>query len=120
MNRIKNWISRHSFKKVYEEMKQKPGANLSSFLLLHELTAIVPIPFIYYTFEFLDFDYPVPQEFLEEGNRRVGKMLEVFGLPKPDPESKAMLHLVSSYFLVKTMMPVRIAASLYLTPSLTR
>jgi hypothetical protein len=36
-----------SFKTIVQELKSKPGAHLTSFLILHELTAIVPIPLIY-------------------------------------------------------------------------
>ena len=36
-----------SFKGIVLELKSKPKTHLVSFLVLHELTAIVPIPLIY-------------------------------------------------------------------------
>jgi hypothetical protein len=36
-----------SFKTIVQELKSKPGAHLTSFLILHEVTALVPIPIIY-------------------------------------------------------------------------
>jgi hypothetical protein len=68
----------------------------------------------------LDFNYPVPDSFIAEGNKRMAKLLEFVGLEKPDDHSKSMMHLIASYFIVKSTMPLRIFVSLGLTPSLSK
>lgn len=46
--------------------------------------------------------------------------MEVLGLEKPEQDSKTMMHLVASYFIVKSLMPVRVLLSLGLSPFLAR
>jgi hypothetical protein len=67
-----------------------------------------------------DIRYPVPDTFIVEGNKRIGRMMEIFGLEKPKEDSKKMMHLVASYFIVKSLMPVRLGLSLGLSPLLAR
>jgi hypothetical protein len=104
-----------NFKSALEEVRKHPGEYMSSFLILHEVTAIVPIPIFYFALNYFNFEYPVEGELLETGNKRMKKMLEFFGVDV-EVDSKQMLHWVSAYVIVKTLMPLRIGLSLYLTP----
>jgi hypothetical protein len=107
---------RYRFKTVIEKLKQYPKSHLTSFLILHEVTAIVPIPIIYKLLQVYPIDYPISQEYLEEGNRRMNKMLKIVNM-EVDNSSKQFLDLVTSYVIVKALMPARIALSLALTPA---
>jgi hypothetical protein len=73
-----------------------------------------------FTLDKYDLNYPVPDSFIAEGNKRMGKLLELVGMEKPDEKSKSMMHLIASYFIVKSMMPLRILLSLGMTPSLAK
>lgn len=75
---------------------------------------MVPIPIIYYYLDKNDITYNIPPEYLEQGNKRMKRILDIFGVG--ELKSEQMIHLVASYAIVKTLMPLRIAISLYLTP----
>jgi hypothetical protein len=103
------------FAEALKFVKQKPGSHLSSFLILHEVTAIVPIPVFYYFLDKYDITYSIPSEYTDSGSKRMTKMLAYFGMDV-DVNSKQMIHWVASYVIVKAMMPLRIGLCLFLTP----
>ena len=86
----------------------------------HSNLISVPIPIIYYGLDYWDVGFAIPSDFIEEGNQKVNKLLKAFRMPPVEEGSKAMLHLVSAYFITKMMMPLRIGASLWMTPFFAR
>ncbi|KAI8322915.1 hypothetical protein GQ54DRAFT_297083 [Martensiomyces pterosporus] len=89
---------------------------MTAFAILHEVTAIVPLVGVYYVLSYFEPKVPFPEDVLKEGNRYVNKLREYLGWPRLDPGSPVLLHLATSYAIVKAAGPLRIAASLALTP----
>ncbi|KAJ2859692.1 hypothetical protein GGH94_005965 [Coemansia aciculifera] len=100
--------------------KQRPASHITAFAVLHELTAIVPLVGVYYALDYLQPQMPFPQSVLEEGNRYINKLRTYVGLQQLDADSPVLLHLATSYAVVKAAVPLRIAASLALTPWFSR
>ncbi|KAI9498368.1 hypothetical protein BDB00DRAFT_881252 [Zychaea mexicana] len=105
-----------TWKKYAEQFRHKPASYLTSFALLHEITAIVPLPIVYYTLDNSDIRIPVPEKAVAEGNRIMSKVRTRYGYEPLDPDSRVMVNLATSYAVVKAMLPLRIAASVALTP----
>ncbi|KAJ2252940.1 hypothetical protein GGI13_002983 [Coemansia sp. RSA 455] len=100
--------------------KQRPASHITAFAVLHELTAVVPLVGVYYALDYLQPQMPFPQSVLEEGNRYINKLRTYAGLEQLDADSPVLLHLATSYAVVKAAAPLRIAASLALTPWFSR
>ena len=106
------------FKTALQSLKSKPAQHISSFLILHELTSIIPLPIVYYTLK--SFDY-VPTwntkfgvEMTTKAQEKIKKSCDYFGIE--EFKGKELVWMVASYVIVKLMMPARIGLSLYLTP----
>ncbi|KAJ2030277.1 hypothetical protein IWW57_001265 [Coemansia sp. S610] len=100
--------------------KQRPASHITAFALLHELTAVVPLVGVYYALDYWQPKMPFPQSVLEEGNRYTNKLRTYVGLRQLEANSPVLLHLATSYAIVKAAVPLRIAASLALTPWFSR
>ncbi|CDH60259.1 hypothetical protein RO3G_13651 [Lichtheimia corymbifera JMRC:FSU:9682] len=108
---LKGW------RKYAHQFRDKPASYMTTFALLHEITAIVPLPIVYYTLDYSGWHIPlVPQEAIAEGNRIMSKLRTRYGYEPLAPDSRIMVNLATSYAVVKAMMPLRIAASVALTP----
>lgn len=108
------------FRKYASYFKSHPASHLASFAILHELTAIIPLPLVYFFLSTYDIPMPFPENVLAEGNRRMGKMLEYFGLGTLEENSKTMLHMATSYAVVKAAMPLRVGLCFLMTPWFAR
>lgn len=123
--------------------KQQSASYLFSFLILHEVTAIVPIPLFYALFCSTNWHPEIPQKWLDYGIRlasrsdnvsdsshanardvQVEQQMQVEQQPPPQPQQKSLatktIYLASAYALTKMLMPARIALSVMLTPWLAR
>ncbi|KAL7753067.1 hypothetical protein RI367_001519 [Sorochytrium milnesiophthora] len=80
----------------------------TAFLLLHEVTAIVPLPIVYYTLSYTGLQLPIPESILEESNARIARVVKRYGW-QVEPDSQVMVNLVTTYGIVKALMPVRLA-----------
>ncbi|KAJ2825623.1 hypothetical protein FBU31_003666 [Coemansia sp. 'formosensis'] len=100
--------------------KQRPASHITAFAVLHELTAIVPLFGVYCALDYLQPQIPFPQSALEEGNRYINKLRTYVGWQELDANSPVLLHLATSYAAVKAAAPLRIVASLALTPWFAR
>ncbi|KAJ2581884.1 hypothetical protein GGH95_001842 [Coemansia sp. RSA 1836] len=100
--------------------KERPASHITAFAVLHELTAVVPLVGVYYALDYLQPKMPFPQNILEEGNRYINKLRTYVGWQRLEPGSPVLLHLATSYAIVKAAAPLRIAASLALTPWFSR
>ncbi|KAI9281248.1 hypothetical protein BC943DRAFT_330016 [Umbelopsis sp. AD052] len=106
------------WRKYAHQFRDKPASYLTSFAILHELTAIVPLPLVYYFLDYSQLNIPVPEDAITEGNRVISKMRTKYGYEPLDPNSRVMLNMVASYAVVKAFLPLRIAASVAMTPFL--
>lgn len=115
VNRCIPWTPRQCYssstprgwRKYTEQFKNKPGSYITTFALLHELTAIVPFPLIYYGLSWSDLQLPVPEQAIHEGNRIVNKVRVRYGFDALEPDNRAMVHLATTYALVKVRLKVR-------------
>ena len=104
-----------------DSLRQKPAQYLTSFLILHELTAILPLPMVYYSLKSINYTPNFPDKFktdfgikLKQNTElKVRKMSEYFGI---DIEAQDIGLCVASYLVVKLLLPARIGLSLWLTP----
>ncbi|KAI8069239.1 hypothetical protein BC940DRAFT_237261 [Gongronella butleri] len=104
------------WRKYVHQFKDKPASYITSFAILHELTAIAPFPVIYYGLAWSDVKVPVPEQAVREGNRFVNKVRVRYGYEALDDDNQAMIHLAITYAIVKAMLPLRIGASVAMTP----
>ncbi|OMH86376.1 hypothetical protein AX774_g62 [Zancudomyces culisetae] len=116
---------KNTFEYYKSQFKSKPGSHLVSFLLLHELTAILPIFLIYYYLKLTDYQFDFLFNFsssqlseyvVESCNRFFNKLRGYFGFGELPSNDLTMVRLVASYAIVKTLLPLRLAACVLLTP----
>ncbi|KAH8552170.1 hypothetical protein BGW37DRAFT_490901 [Umbelopsis sp. PMI_123] len=106
------------WRKYAHQFRDKPASYVTSFAILHELTAVVPLPLVYYFLDYTQLNIPVPDDAITEGNRVVSKMRTKYGYEPLDPNSRAMVNMVAAYAVVKAILPLRVAASVAMTPFL--
>ncbi|KAJ2726258.1 hypothetical protein GGI07_000735 [Coemansia sp. Benny D115] len=116
-----NGASKRGWRKYADAFRDRPASHLTAFAILHEVTAVAPLFGVYYALDRFEFKLPVvPQAALEEGNRYINRLREYFGMERLALDSPVLLHLATSYAVVKAAMPLRVAASLAATPWLAR
>ncbi|KAJ1949558.1 hypothetical protein FBU59_001092 [Linderina macrospora] len=108
------------WRKYAHRFRDRPASYLTSFALLHELTAIVPLFGVYYTLEFFQMQVPFPEDVMRQGNRYINKLRQYAGMEALDEGSPVLVNLATSYAVVKAAAPLRIAASLAMTPAFAR
>ncbi|KAL7312496.1 hypothetical protein PS15m_008252 [Mucor circinelloides] len=104
------------YRKYAQQFKSKPGSYMTTFAVLHELTAVAPFPFIYWALDASSVKIPFPDTVVSEGNRFINKARVYYGYEPLEPENRVMMNLVTTYCIVKALLPVRIAASVGMTP----
>lgn len=113
-----------------------PYSYLPSFLILHEITAIVPLPVFYYSFRALDWNPTLDSEWLDRGILYAKKRFKTQQDEVENDENadisarmtsiessdttKMVLHLASAYALTKMLLPARLALSALMTPWFAR
>ncbi|KAJ3161305.1 hypothetical protein HDU86_007087 [Geranomyces michiganensis] len=108
------------WRKYANQLKSHPASHLVSFAILHELTAIIPLPLIYYLLITSDMSIPFPEDVLAEGNRRMSALCRMVGVNGLEEGSKVMLNMATAYAVVKVGMPLRIGVCLAATPWFAR
>ncbi|KAG0208837.1 hypothetical protein BGX28_000312 [Mortierella sp. GBA30] len=105
------------FRQYAEQFKNKPASHLLSFGILHEITAVVPLPIVYFALAETGFKIPFPDQAMEEGNRFVGRVAKYYGWDLEGAEgARVMLNMATSYAVVKALLPVRLALCVWMTP----
>lgn len=120
------------YRKYAQQFKNKPGSYMTTFAVLHELTAVAPFPFIYWTLDASSVKIPFPDTVVLEGNKFINKARVYYGYEPLEAENRVMMNLVTTYCIVKVrrmfinkndlltnlqaLLPVRIAASVGMTP----
>ncbi|KAJ2661241.1 hypothetical protein IWW48_002537 [Coemansia sp. RSA 1200] len=98
-------------------LRDRPASHITAFAVLHEITAVAPLGGVYWILSCLDLRIPFPDSVLQEGNRYINKLRSYGGWKTPlASDSPVLLHLATSYAVVKAAAPLRVALSLALTP----
>jgi hypothetical protein len=100
------------WKQAKAQFKNSPKTHLTSFLILHEVSALLPIPLVYLGLSSFDVKIPFPSDLLLVANQKVSKLLDFFNFPILESDSQTLLHWASAYLLVKSLMPLRIGLSI--------
>jgi hypothetical protein len=138
---LKGW-RRHAHR-----FREAPASYITSLAILHELTAILPFPIIYYALDVTGFKLPLPEKAREEGEAFALRLIKRYGWGSSTPEtdtnneqttasdtmllrgaegglvdatSQVFINLAITYAIVKALMPVRIALSVAMTPWFAR
>ncbi|CAG8661465.1 5456_t:CDS:2, partial [Acaulospora morrowiae] len=109
-------LNNKNLRKYANQFRTKPTSHIVSFLILHELTAIIPIPIIYVFLSTTGIEIPFSQSVLDEGNEFINRVVVYYGYEPFENGSRVALNLVTSYAIVKFLLPVRIAICIWLTP----
>ncbi|KAI8594654.1 hypothetical protein EDD21DRAFT_393188 [Dissophora ornata] len=105
------------FKQYAEQFKNKPASHLIAFGILHEITAVAPLPVVYFALMETGVKIPFPEQAMEEGNKFVARVAKYYGWNLEGAEgARVMLNMASSYALVKALMPLRLALCVWMTP----
>jgi hypothetical protein len=89
------------YRKYAQQFKNKPGSYMTSFAILHEITAVVPFPFIYLALDASSAKIPFPENLVSEGNRFINKARVYYGYEPLEADSRVMMNLVTTYCIVK-------------------
>ncbi|RHZ54055.1 hypothetical protein Glove_431g26 [Diversispora epigaea] len=111
-------IKNKKLSKYVLQFRSKPTSYIISFLILHEITAIIPIPIFYICLSSTGIKIPFPQKILDEGNKYINRVVVHYGYEPFEDGSRVALNLATSYTIVKFLMPVRIAICIWLTPKM--
>lgn len=98
------------YRKYAQQFKSKPGSYMTAFAVLHELTAIAPFPVIYYALDASSITIPFSSSLVEEGNKFINKVRVHYGYEQLEPDNKVMIHLVTTYCIVKVIKKKNITA----------
>lgn len=92
------------FKKYAEQFKDKPASHLISFGILHEITAVVPLPIVYFALAETGVKIPFPDQAIEEGNKFVQRVVKYYGWNLEGADGgRVMLNMATSYAVVKVI-----------------
>src|SRR5437763_5154806 len=69
---LKGW------RKYAQQFRSKPASYLFSFAILHEITAVIPIPIIYFVLDITGLQVPFPQQVLDEGNKFINRVVTYY------------------------------------------
>ncbi|KAF3912841.1 hypothetical protein AA313_de0203589 [Arthrobotrys entomopaga] len=99
----------------------RPGSHLTSFLILHELTAVIPLFAFFYIFNSTGWNPAdlLPQQWIEQGYARFKRYIEKKGWGERI-SGRGVMDLATSYAVVKALVPVRVAVSLWGAPWFAR
>lgn len=103
--------------------KNAPLSYVTSFLIVHEITAILPLFGLWWYFNKYDFIPPgLPDWLIVKGMSVIDKLLETQGWSFLNMENSARVVMqgAAAYALVKATLPVRIPISLLMTPPFAR
>jgi hypothetical protein len=126
-----------SLRKLTAPLASAPVSHVTAFLILHEITAILPLVGLAATFHYTNWlpEGWAKSEWVEQGVQKWGRYLRKKGWIKesekaenstvtatttPEQGVKLVLEVAVAWALVKMALPIRIAASVGLTPWFAR
>ncbi|KAK6523818.1 hypothetical protein TWF281_001786 [Arthrobotrys megalospora] len=98
-----------------------PTSHLTSFLILHELTAIIPLFTFFYIFQLTSWNPAdlLPKEWIENGYTKFKSYIEKKGLQKW-VDGRGVMDLATAWAVVKAAMPLRVVVSVWGAPWFAR
>jgi hypothetical protein len=106
-----------NFKEIVQNLKKSPSSHLISFLILHELTAIIPVLIIFLILNQIEYEVNLESEYLEQGKKFANYFIKKLGLEESENVLKYTFNLTAAYAMVKLALPIRLAACVALTPA---
>ncbi|KAK9465873.1 hypothetical protein V1512DRAFT_248640 [Lipomyces arxii] len=104
-----------------EKLLGYPGSYIFTFMLIHELTAILPLFGLVYLFDYLDFMPSLSGAMIDKGLEFYKKAVPESALPASgEAASKFLLHGAAAYAIVKMLFPIRLVFSIAVTPMFAR
>ncbi|CCE83438.1 Piso0_004013 [Millerozyma farinosa CBS 7064] len=101
-----------------------PVSHVTAFVILHELSAVVPLVGIWYIIHNYNFGIPLdlPSWAIEKGTKIIDSSLKSFDFSTFTLEDKAkfILEGAYSYAIVKSLFPLRIGFSLFFMPTFAK
>lgn len=98
-----------------EKVRQAPTTHIAAFLVLHEISAIVPLAAIWGGLYYLDYVPMVPESALEQSSAFIRKLSDRYSwLPESSP--KFIAQGVVAYAVVKMLVPLRLFLSFAAAP----
>lgn len=112
-------------------LRNAPVSHITAFLLLHELTAIVPLFGLAATFHYANWlpSSLAENKYVSEGTEKFGKYLRRKGWISESGEDadksvdggvRIVVELATAYAITKALLPVRLVASVWATPWFAR
>ncbi|KAL7270303.1 hypothetical protein RUND412_006989 [Rhizina undulata] len=101
----------------------RPISHVTSFLLLHEITAIVPLGGLFWLFHYTHWTPPgLPGEWIASGVEKFGNYARKKGWERfnGDKGARILFEIATAYAVVKATLPLRIGLSLWATPWFAR
>ncbi|KAH0606323.1 uncharacterized protein H6S33_003984 [Morchella sextelata] len=101
----------------------RPVSHITSFLVLHELTAIVPLGGLVWLFHATKWTPPgMPGEWVAAGTEKFGNYVRKKGWEsfKGDKGGRLLFEVATAWAVVKALLPLRIGLSLWATPWFAR
>lgn len=119
LNKVPRFLKPYTINFINQPLK-----NLTSFLILHELTAIGPLIGLWYLFHKYNILIPLdlPTWAIEKGTKIIDDSLKSFDFNNYSLHDKFQLISEGAYafVVVKMLMPVRLLVSFGLTPLFTK
>jgi hypothetical protein len=123
-------------RRLVTPLRTAPVSHISAFLILHELTAIVPLFGLAALFHYSNWLPPYVSEgkWVSEGTEKFGRYLRKKGWISAEDESSAsgkwwgrgeggvrvVVELATAYAITKAILPLRLALSVWATPWFAR
>lgn len=134
INRIESRLPRF-LRRFTTPLRHAPVSHISAFLILHELTAIVPLFGLAAFFHYSNWLPPYISEgkWVSEGTERFGRYLRKKGWITDDEGAKGgkwygrgeggvrvVVELATAYAITKALLPLRLVLSVWATPWFAR
>lgn len=101
------------FRKYSQHLRAKPVSFVVSFAILHEITAVLPLPVFYLAFQTIPETYITGWVDHGDLRARADRVLARYNFPL---DSRSISSLAASYLVVKALLPVRLGLCIYLAP----
>ncbi|RPB03571.1 hypothetical protein L873DRAFT_1760810 [Choiromyces venosus 120613-1] len=112
-----------ALQKYASHFRDRPLSHITSFLILHEITAIVPLAGLFLFFHNTRWTPPgLPGEWVVAGVEKFGRYVRRKGWErfKGDEGARLLFEVATAWAVVKALLPVRIGLSLWATPWFAR
>ena len=66
----RRWLGGSKWRRYAQQLKERPASHLTAFAILHEITAVLPFPLIYFPLKWwkIGESLPIPVEYLQGEN----------------------------------------------------